>query len=184
MLAQAMDKTAFDLARLFREKALDYTKCAHLCVDVQKIFAIPEVATHIAKNINPVFNRHGIVNYLIAMGDFDESGMPVGSDAFCAVTPLPGDQVVRKTRASAFGGSNIDARLKEKGSRLVVISGFAFGWCVEQTARDARQYKYEAVILSDGVNNAPSHKSLRQELEDKGVVFAKSSDFFTALRLS
>jgi len=182
MPGEGTDKTAFELARIFREKTLDATKFAHLCVDVQKIFAIPEIAVHIAENINPVFNRCGIVNYLIAMGSFDESGMPSGLSAFCAVNPLPGDRVVPKTRASAFGGSNIDSLLKEKGTELVAISGFAFGWCVEQTARDARQYKYETVILSDGVNNDSSHKSLRADLADRGVIFAKSRDFFAALR--
>jgi len=174
-----------DLVRLFKENAVTASDCAHLCIDVQKIYDNLSTATHIADKINPVFNQLGICNYLIFQAyEVNENGLPFGSSAFNQVRPFPGDKIVRKTRSSAVGGSNIDTLLKENNSRLVAITGFAFGQCVKQTAEDIQkgQYGYHTVIFTDGVNRDPSHYSLQDEMAKKGIVFTSSQNFFEALQ--
>ncbi len=63
----------------------------------------------------------------------------------------PGDPVVRKRRYSAFthGTCELDALLRARGSDTVLIAGTLTNVCCDSTARDAMQYDYRTVMLSD-----------------------------------
>jgi len=63
----------------------------------------------------------------------------------------PGDLFVRKTRFSAFiqGSSDLEARLRERGIRTVLVAGCATEVCCESTARDAMMLDFRTVMVAD-----------------------------------
>lgn len=75
------------------------------------------------------------------------SGEP--GSAFHGPKPAPGDLVVRKTRYSAFLGSDLDARLKALGVDTLVIAGLTTECCVDSTVRDAFDLDYHVFVVAD-----------------------------------
>jgi ureidoacrylate peracid hydrolase len=67
------------------------------------------------------------------------------------LSPDPADQIVEKTRYSAFlpGASNLDALLRARGIDTVVITGTLTNVCCESSARDAMMLNYNVVFVSD-----------------------------------
>jgi len=61
------------------------------------------------------------------------------------------DLEIVKTRFSAFiqGSSGIDAALKARGIRTLLIAGVATNICCESTARDAMMLNYDVAMISD-----------------------------------
>ena len=57
--------------------------------------------------------------------------------------------VIRKQKYSAFFGTDLDAHLKEKGIRLLIIVGVATNICVMHTAIDATHRGYELIVPFD-----------------------------------
>ncbi|KIW05030.1 uncharacterized protein PV09_04186 [Verruconis gallopava] len=62
------------------------------------------------------------------------------------------DIFIEKTRFSAFiqGSSDLDAILKARGLRTLLITGTATNVCCESTARDAMMLNYRTVMIDDG----------------------------------
>ncbi len=176
------DLAVSNLARQFNEAAIAHTDCVHLCIDVQKIYAVWDVARHIADNIAPAFRAAGIPNYWIHLSrQLDENNMPAGEYEFCQVKPLPGEKIIRKPRASAFIHTNLHNDLQERGTKLVIVSGFAFGCCVAKTVESALQKQYKVAVLNDGVYTL-TREDMRDELAQKGVIFTDSNNLITALQ--
>ena len=67
------------------------------------------------------------------------------------LAPQPGDLVIRKNRASAFSYTTLDAYLKARGIRSVLITGTSTRGCVLMTAVDAQMHGYYPVVLRDCV---------------------------------
>lgn len=65
------------------------------------------------------------------------------------LTPQPGDEVLDKTRHSAFYETDFDDRLKRLGIDTLVICGVTTNVCVEATARDGFARDYQIVLVSD-----------------------------------
>lgn len=170
------------LRETFQQAAIGPADCAHLCVDVQNVFAEKRIAKHIAATITPAFREAAIPNYWGFFSfDVDENGMPCGNlFSFCEVRPLPGDPVIEKEGMSTFKDTDLDNRLKQDKTRLVAITGFAFPHCVYHTALDALEKDYHVVMLTDGME---SRKGAEQDtLVEKGAIFATSQEFFNALK--
>jgi len=72
----------------------------------------------------------------------------VGSD-FYGPRPLPGELVVKKTRYSGFGGTDLDARLKALGVDTLVVAGVTTECCVDSTVRDAFALDYHVFVAAD-----------------------------------
>jgi len=72
----------------------------------------------------------------------------VGSD-FYGPRPLPGERVVKKTRYSGFGGTDLDARLKAMGVDTLVVAGVTTECCVDSTVRDAFSLDYHVFVAVD-----------------------------------
>lgn len=74
--------------------------------------------------------------------------------------PLPGDLVVTKQRYSAFVGTDLDARLRKRGVRSLLVTGVGTAVCVEATARHAFELDYYNLIVSDccGAYTRPVHE--------------------------
>jgi len=67
-----------------------------------------------------------------------------------ALPVLPEDVVVRKRRASAFAGTDLDLVLRARGVDTVTITGVATSAMVAATAYDAADRGYRVALLSDG----------------------------------
>lgn len=68
-----------------------------------------------------------------------------------ALAPQPGDLVIPKHRASAFADTPLDAFLKQRGIRSVLITGTSTRGCVLMTAVDTQMHGYYPVVLRDCV---------------------------------
>jgi ureidoacrylate peracid hydrolase len=68
---------------------------------------------------------------------------------FYQILPEPGDAIVTKHRYSAFIRTDLDLILRNKGIESLILTGTRTNICVESTARDAQQYDYYPVVLSD-----------------------------------
>lgn len=71
-----------------------------------------------------------------------------GSD-FHGPRPLAGETVVKKTRYSGFGGTDLDARLKALGVDTLVVAGLTTECCVDSTVRDAFGLDYHVFVAAD-----------------------------------
>jgi nicotinamidase-related amidase len=65
----------------------------------------------------------------------------------------PGDTVFRKRRPNGFLGTDLDLILRNRGIRTLILGGVSTEAGVEATARSARDYGYEVVVLSDGTGS-------------------------------
>ena len=63
----------------------------------------------------------------------------------------PEDHVVRKLRMSGFYSTTLDATLRIRGIRTLIVTGVNTEKCVESTVRDASFRDYEVVVVSDAV---------------------------------
>jgi biuret amidohydrolase len=84
----------------------------------------------------------------------ERSGVPdvfwSGNPAFAIreeIAPLPGELVVNKTTWGAFSSSPIDALLRDRGIRNLVITGVSSNACVETTARQAGDLGYACAMV-------------------------------------
>ncbi|WP_327085485.1 cysteine hydrolase [Nonomuraea sp. NBC_01738] len=66
------------------------------------------------------------------------------------IAPLPGEEVVLKRRASAFGGSDLDRLLRAQGVDSIVLTGVATSALIAATLYDAGDRDYHVTVLSDG----------------------------------
>jgi nicotinamidase/pyrazinamidase len=67
--------------------------------------------------------------------------LPVGNDDF----------IIRKTRYSAFYGTNLDDMLKDKAISEVHVVGVCTSICVMDTVGDLRNRDYRVIVYKDGV---------------------------------
>ncbi|GCB44623.1 isochorismatase [Streptomyces sp. NL15-2K] len=70
------------------------------------------------------------------------------------LTPEPGDLVVTHPRLTGFHGTDLDVLLRGKGIDTVLFTGVATNISVEGTAREAVNYGYRTVIVSDACSAA------------------------------
>jgi ureidoacrylate peracid hydrolase len=71
------------------------------------------------------------------------------TDIIEELKPHPGDILVYKTRYSGFYNTELDAILKRRGIRTLIMTGCTTSVCVESTLRDAMFRDYTPVLLSD-----------------------------------
>ena len=66
------------------------------------------------------------------------------------LTPGPHEEIINKTRNSAFLGTcSLEKILKERGVNHLILTGVGTDVCVESTARDAYQMDYRVTTVSD-----------------------------------
>ncbi|HEV2013269.1 MAG TPA: isochorismatase family protein [Candidatus Dormibacteraeota bacterium] len=63
--------------------------------------------------------------------------------------PAPSDLVITKARYSGFVGTPLDAVLRGRGIRYLLMAGIASNVCVESTLRDAYFHEYWPVMIED-----------------------------------
>ena len=67
--------------------------------------------------------------------------------------PEPGEIVAEKQFASAFFGTDVDARLKGFGVDTLVLAGCTTSGCVRASAIDSMQYGYHTIVARDAVGD-------------------------------
>ena len=65
------------------------------------------------------------------------------------LTPEVGDDVLYKTRFSGFFETDLDARLRRRAIRHLIVAGCTTSICVDSTVRDAMFRDYLCVLLAD-----------------------------------
>ena len=83
-----------------------------------------------------------------------EAGSPLkagtpGSEIKEEARPLPGEPVIEKSVNSAFIGTDLEARLRERGLDSLVITGLTTDHCVSTTARMAGNLGFATRVVSD-----------------------------------
>lgn len=66
-----------------------------------------------------------------------------------ALRPRPGERVVSKTMASAFGGTELEPELKREGVDTLVLTGFTASECIDATAKVAYELGFHAVVVPE-----------------------------------
>jgi nicotinamidase/pyrazinamidase len=90
--------------------------------------------------------------------------------------------VVKKQKYSAFFGTGLDAHLKEKGIKRLIIAGVATNICVMHTAIDASLRGYELIVPEDCVAALSDYEQeyglrhIKSVL--KGTITSSSNIFF------
>lgn len=67
-----------------------------------------------------------------------------------ALAPGPDEHVLRKSRYSAFVGTNLEGKLRSLGIERILITGVMTHLCCETTARDAFMRDFDVFIVIDG----------------------------------
>src|SRR5713226_6657992 len=78
-----------------------------------------------------------------------------------ALTPAQSDLVITKSRYSGFAGTPLDALLRGRGIRTLLMAGIASNVCVESTLRDAYFHEYWPVMIEDATMPAGSARPRR-----------------------
>jgi ureidoacrylate peracid hydrolase len=86
-----------------------------------------------------------------------------GGEYYGPIRPAESEVEIIKHRHSGFNFTPLDSMLRSLSVKTVVIGGVASNVCVEATARDAADYDYYVVLLSDG------SAAVRKELHDATV---------------
>ena len=75
----------------------------------------------------------------------------VGHQLWAELDVLPEDEIVQKTRFSAFiqGSSDLAERLRSQGYDTVIITGTVTNVCCESSARDAMMLNFRTIMVGD-----------------------------------
>ena len=89
-----------------------------------------------------------------------------------AVSPLPGDIVVRKTRVGPITTTDLEKQLRDRGITTLVLAGISTSGVVLSTVREAADLDYKLYVLSDAC--ADPAQDVHQCLIEK--VFPRQAD--------
>ncbi len=73
-----------------------------------------------------------------------------GAEIVDELVPLGDELIVEKCRFSAFFNTNLEVLLRNRGITTLILSGVVTNVCVESTARDAWNYDFDVILVSDG----------------------------------
>src|SRR5205814_8601101 len=87
-------------------------------------------------------------NMLCARGSADAEIMD-------ELQPLVGaeDEVFEKHRASCFYSSNLEARLRIHGVRMLIVTGTTASFCVDSTIREAYARDLDVLVPGDAISD-------------------------------
>jgi biuret amidohydrolase len=101
-----------------------------------------------------------------------------GHDLVKELAPLSGEPVVDKPGKGAFYATDLDAMLKNRGIRQLVVCGVTTEVCVQTTVREANDRGYDCLVLSDCVGSYfPRFQQAALEMiKAQGGIFGWVSD--------
>jgi nicotinamidase-related amidase len=65
----------------------------------------------------------------------------------------PGDVLITKRFWGAFGGTNLENELRQRGIETIVLGGISTNFGVESTARTAAELGFNVVLLEDAMSS-------------------------------
>lgn len=88
------------------------------------------------------------------------------------------EQIVYKTRYSAFFSTDLARQLKEEGVQTVVISGTQTPNCIRATAVDALSHDFDSIVLADGTSSQTLEiqQANLADMQAAGIGIARSMD--------
>lgn len=102
--------------------------------------------------------------------------------AFVGAQPRPGEQVIRKTRYSAFWNTELDAHLRAMAIDTVVLAGVTTECCVDDTARDAFNLDYHVIVAANAcaAYEADLHAGALKVMDLNTAIIADTADVAAA----
>jgi len=99
------------------------------------------------------------------------------------LAPLPSEYVLKKTRMSAFIGTELDLMLGNLGITDLVIAGIQTPNCIRTTVFDAIAYNYPVTLATDatGAQSAEIHAANVRDMQNIGVRILTTSDLIAGL---
>ncbi|KAH7112878.1 Isochorismatase-like protein [Dendryphion nanum] len=76
-----------------------------------------------------------------------------GHDIISELCPLPREPVIDKPGRGAFTNTELEAALKTKGIRNLVVCGVTADACVSSTVREASDRGFDVLVVEDGVES-------------------------------
>ena len=76
-----------------------------------------------------------------------------GSQIVDALSPEPGDYIVRRIQPSAFFGTNLAAWLIGAGIDTVIVTGCTTSGCVRASVVDSMSYNFKTIVATDCVGD-------------------------------
>lgn len=109
-----------------------------------------------------------------------------GHDIVEEVYPVDGEPVVDKPGKGAFYATDMDAILKTRGIRYLIVCGVTTEVCVQTSVREANDRGYDALVLADCTGSYfPEFQRVALEMiKAQGGIFGwvgDSTDFLDAL---
>jgi nicotinamidase-related amidase len=81
-----------------------------------------------------------------------------------AIAPQTGDDVMVKTKSSAFHHTDFDARLKARGIDELVVTGMQSEFCVNSTIRGAYERDYKITLVSDAHSTGDTRAATAKDI--------------------
>lgn len=76
-----------------------------------------------------------------------------GHDIISELTPLPNEPVIDKPGRGAFANTELEASLRARGIRNLVVCGVTADACVSSTVREASDRGFDVLVVEDGVES-------------------------------
>src|SRR5262252_2078637 len=101
-----------------------------------------------------------------------------GHDIIPELYPIAGEPVIDKPGKGAFYDTDLDAILKHRGIRQLIVCGVTTEVCVNTTVREANDRGYECLVLEDCVASyfPMFHKAVLEMFTAQGGIFGWVSD--------
>lgn len=157
---------------------LEASTTALLVIDFQNEYytgklKIPDGATALANAQQLVRMADDNGMQVIHVQHVNPAGAPVfaeGSDGVelvAGMRPAAAHTLLKKNTVSVFASTDLEAQLKARGIKTVIVSGLMTHACVAAAAREASPLGYEVIVPSDAV----ATRSI-QAYDGKGIVTA------------
>ena len=101
-----------------------------------------------------------------------------GHDIVPELAPLPNEVVIDKPGRGAFTNTELDAVLRSKGVRNLVVCGVTADACVSSTVREASDRGYDVLVVEDGVESMSEELKMwsLESIKIEGGLFGVTAD--------